>query len=71
MSRDDRSFFPNRDRVGRQVEAADSQSVLTGPVPPNASGGTVTFWNYPAGGFGTKTIGGLVEPAGATVSNGE
>jgi hypothetical protein len=30
----------------------------------------VMFWNYPAGGSRTKTIGGLVEPVGVTVSRG-
>lgn len=40
-------------------------------IGPNANGGTVTFWNYPAGGSGTKTIGGFDEPVGATVSTGE
>jgi hypothetical protein len=40
-------------------------------IGPNVNGGTVTFWNYPAGGSGTKTIGGFVEPVGATVSTGE
>ena len=40
-------------------------------IGPNNEGGSVTFWSYPAGGLGTKTIGGLVEPAGATVSAGE
>jgi hypothetical protein len=40
-------------------------------IGPNVAAATVTFWNYPAGGSGTKTIGGFVEPIGATVSTGE
>ncbi len=46
---------------------------IAGPkvIGPNVNGGTVTFWNYPAGGAGTKTIGGFVEPIGATVSKGK
>ncbi len=37
-------------------------------VAPNANGGSVGFWNYPAGGTPTQTIGGLGQPWGATVS---
>ena len=40
-------------------------------IGPNDSGASVTLWNYPAGGSGTKTIGGFVAPIGATVSPGE
>jgi hypothetical protein len=40
-------------------------------IGPNNEAGSVTFWNYPAGGSGTKTIGGFVQPIGATVSKGE
>jgi hypothetical protein len=45
---------------------------IDGPkvVGANNSSGTVTFWNYPAGGSGTKTITGLVQPLGVTVSTG-
>jgi hypothetical protein len=39
-------------------------------IGPNNAAGTVTFWNYPAGGSGTKTISGFVQPIGATVSPG-
>jgi hypothetical protein len=40
-------------------------------IGPNVNAASVTFWNYPAGGAGTKTIGGFFEPIGATVSTGE
>ena len=40
-------------------------------IGPNADAASVTFWNYPAGGSGTKTIGALVDPIGATVSTGQ
>jgi hypothetical protein len=41
---------------------------VVGSDPGAAS---VMFWNYPAGGSRTKTIGALDEPVGATISQGE
>jgi hypothetical protein len=37
-------------------------------VAPNADGANVMFWNYPAGGSPTKTINGLTQPWGVTIS---
>lgn len=37
-------------------------------VGPNASAGTVGFWNYPAGGSPTKTIPGFTNPVAVVVS---
>lgn len=37
-------------------------------VAPNADSANVMFWNYPAGGSPTKTIKGLTQPWGVTIS---
>ncbi|HEY5426298.1 MAG TPA: hypothetical protein VIJ77_07100 [Candidatus Tumulicola sp.] len=37
-------------------------------IGPNFSGANVMYWNYPAGGSPTKTIGGLRKPFGVAVS---
>jgi hypothetical protein len=37
-------------------------------VGANATAGTVDYWNYPAGGSPTKTIGGFSLPLGSTIS---
>ncbi len=37
-------------------------------IGPNYDTGQVIFWNYPAGGTGTKTLTGLNEPVGTAIS---
>jgi hypothetical protein len=50
-----------------------NQFWIDGPKVVGADPGAanVMFWNYPSGGSQTKTIGGLSEPVGATISEGE
>lgn len=56
------------------IGASDvNQFWIDGPkvIGSDSAAADVMFWNYPSGGSHTKTIGGLNEPVGATVSKGE